>query len=48
MKPEQPNIESLKEIYRVVSEPCCKPDAEQLQDLGNLLERSELVQTLEY
>ncbi|XP_019483848.1 PREDICTED: tripartite motif-containing protein 64-like [Hipposideros armiger] len=36
--------ESLKEMYRELIEMCHKPDAELLQDLGNVLERTELVQ----
>uniref|UniRef100_A0A673T3N2 Uncharacterized protein n=2 Tax=Suricata suricatta TaxID=37032 RepID=A0A673T3N2_SURSU len=36
--------ESLKEMYRELMEMCHKPDLELLQNLGNVLQRTELVQ----
>uniref|UniRef100_A0A8C9C641 Tripartite motif-containing protein 64-like n=1 Tax=Phocoena sinus TaxID=42100 RepID=A0A8C9C641_PHOSS len=36
--------ESLKEMYRELTEMCHKPDLELLQNLGNVLERTDLVQ----
>ncbi|KAF3823809.1 hypothetical protein GH733_007277 [Mirounga leonina] len=36
--------ESLKEMYRELTEVCHKPDVELLQDLGNVLQRTELAQ----
>nr|XP_060463801.1 tripartite motif-containing protein 64-like [Panthera onca] len=35
---------SLKEMYKELTEMCHKPDLELLQDLGNVLQRTELVQ----
>ncbi|XP_062041350.1 tripartite motif-containing protein 64-like [Lepus europaeus] len=36
----------VKETYRELAEACRKPDLELLQDMGSVLERAELVQTL--
>ncbi|XP_053430805.1 tripartite motif-containing protein 64-like [Nycticebus coucang] len=38
--------ESLRHIYRELTETCHKPDLELLQDLRNILERTELLQML--